>query len=173
MRNLLQGYIDPEYYLTQQLSEKSDVYSFGVVMLELVTAKKPLEKGKYIVREVKIAMNPNDEHYGLSELMDPIIRYENNVISFRRFVNLALQCVEEQAKDRPMMSDVVKEIETMLQNGGVKTDTNSASSSATDYETKKYAPHHPYIDIVPKEEKVRGSFEYSGGYTLSTKVEPK
>ncbi|RWR90747.1 putative leucine-rich repeat receptor-like protein kinase [Cinnamomum micranthum f. kanehirae] len=167
------GYIDPEYYLTQQLSEKSDVYSFGVVMLELVTAKQPLEKGKYIVREVKIAMNPNDEHYGLSELMDPIIRNENNVISFRRFVNLALQCVEEQAEDRPMMSDVVKEIETMLQNERVKTDTNSASSSASDYGTKKYAPHHPYIDIVPKEEKISDSFDYSGGYTLSTKVEPK
>ncbi|XXG59734.1 hypothetical protein AAC387_Pa04g1764 [Persea americana] len=167
------GYIDPEYYLTQQLSEKSDVYSFGVVMLELVTAKPPLEKGKYIVQEVKIAMNPNNEHYGLSELMDPIIRYENNVISFRRFVNLALQCVEEQAKDRPMMSDVVKEIETMLQNEGVKTDTNSASSSATDYGTNNYAPHHPCIDIVPKEEKISDSFDYSGGYTLSTKVEPK
>ncbi|RWR90742.1 putative leucine-rich repeat receptor-like protein kinase [Cinnamomum micranthum f. kanehirae] len=167
------GYIDPEYYLTQQLSEKSDVYSFGVVMLELVTAKQPLEKGKYIVPEVKIAMNPNDEHYGLSELMDPIIRNENNVISFRRFVNLALQCVEEQAEDRPMMSDVVKEIETMLQNERVKTDTNSASSSASDYGTKKYAPHHPYIDIVPKEEKISDSFDYSGGYTLSTKVEPK
>ncbi|KAJ8618126.1 hypothetical protein MRB53_014312 [Persea americana] len=156
------GYIDPEYYLTQQLSEKSDVYSFGVVMLELVTAKPPLEKGKYIVQEVKIAMNPNNEHYGLSELMDPIIRYENNVISFRRFVNLALQCVEEQAKDRPMMSDVVKEIETMLQNEGVKTDTNSASSSATDYGTNNYAPHHPCIDIVPKEEKISDSFDYSG-----------
>ncbi|RWR90748.1 Protein kinase domain-containing protein [Cinnamomum micranthum f. kanehirae] len=167
------GYIDPEYYLTQQLSEKSDVYSFGVVMLELVTAKQPLEKGKYIVREVKIALNPNDEHYGLSELMDPIIRNENNVISFRRFVNLALQCVEELAKDRPMMSDVVKEIETMLQNEGVKTDTNSASSSATDYGTPKYPPHHPYIDIVPKEVETSDSFDYSGGYTLSTKVEPK
>ncbi|KAJ8618128.1 hypothetical protein MRB53_014314 [Persea americana] len=167
------GYIDPEYYLTQQLSEKSDVYSFGVVMLELVTAKPPLEKGKYIVREVKIAMNPNDEHYGLSELMDPIIRYENNIISFRRFVNLALQCVEEQAKDRPMMSDVVKEIETMLQTEEVKTDTNSASSSATDYGTNNYAPHHPCIDIVPKEEKISDSFDYSGGYTLPTKVEPK
>ncbi|XXG42028.1 hypothetical protein AAC387_Pa01g2381 [Persea americana] len=167
------GYMDPEYYLTQQLTEKSDVYSFGVVMLELVTAKPPIEKGKYIVREVKMVMNPNEEHYGLSELMDPAIRYENDLIGFMRFVDLAMQCVQEQAADRPMMSDMVKEIETILQSEGVKTDPNSASSSATDYGSKKDAPRHPYIDTMPKKEEISDAFDYSGGYTLSTKVEPK
>ncbi|KAL0302952.1 UNVERIFIED_CONTAM: putative leucine-rich repeat receptor-like protein kinase [Sesamum radiatum] len=69
------GYLDPEYYMTQQLTEKSDVYSFGVVMLELITSRQPIEKGKYIVREVRIAMDKNDEtHYGLREIMDPAIR---------------------------------------------------------------------------------------------------
>lgn len=172
MRNLLQGYMDPEYYLTQQLTEKSDVYSFGVVMLELVTAKPPIEKGKYIVREVKMVMNPNEEHYGLLELMDPAIHYENDLIGFMRFVDLAMQCVQERAADRPMMSDMVKEIETILQEG-VKANPNSASSSATDYGSKKDAPRDPYIDTMPKKEEISDAFDYSGGYTLSTKVEPK
>ncbi|XP_057417146.1 leucine-rich repeat receptor protein kinase HPCA1 [Lotus japonicus] len=169
------GYLDPEYYMTQQLTDKSDVYSFGVVMLELITSRQPIEKGKYIVREVRTLMNKKDEeHYGLRELMDPVVRNTPNLIGFGRFLELAMQCVEDSASDRPTMSEVVKAFETMLQNDGVNTNSTSASSSATDFGVTKGAMKHPYIDATRDNvNDSNNAFDYSGGYTPSTKVEPK
>ncbi|XP_021829031.1 probable leucine-rich repeat receptor-like protein kinase At5g49770 [Prunus avium] len=170
------GYLDPEYYMTQQLTEKSDVYSFGVVMLELITARQPIEKGKYIVREVQLMMDKNDEeHYGLRELMDRSIRNPGTLIGFGRFLELALQCVEESAADRPTMSELVKAIETILQNDGMNTNSTSASSSATEFAASKGAPKHPYNNGLLKKEvnDSTGAFDYSGGYAVSAKIEPK
>lgn len=163
--------------MTQQLTEKSDVYSFGVVMLELITAKQPIEKGKYIVREVRMIMNKDDEeHFGLRSMMDPSIRNTTtNLSGFGKFIELAMQCVEESAADRPTMSEVVKALETILQNDGLNTNSTSASSSATDFGSSKAAPAHPYHhDALPRKEiHDSGAFDYSGGFTLSAKVEPK
>ncbi|KAM0991809.1 hypothetical protein ACFX2I_010125 [Malus domestica] len=170
------GYLDPEYYMTQQLTEKSDVYSFGVVMLELITARQPIEKGKYIVREVRLVMDKNDEeHCGLGDLIDRSIRNSGTLIGFGRFLELAMQCVEDSAADRPTMSELVKAIETILQNDGMNTNSTSASSSATDFATSKGAPKHPYNDGLPKKDvnDSSGTFDYSGGYAVSAKIEPK
>ncbi|KAG0460919.1 hypothetical protein HPP92_020868 [Vanilla planifolia] len=50
--------------------------------------------------------------------MDPVLREAVNLVGFRRIVGLALQCMKELAKDRPTMSDVVKEIEIMPKKEG-------------------------------------------------------
>ncbi|TVU19944.1 hypothetical protein EJB05_36127 [Eragrostis curvula] len=141
------GYLDPEYYMTQQLSEKSDVYSFGVVMLELVSGRQPIEAGKYIVREVKLAIDPNDrDHYGLRSLLDPAIRDAARTAGFRRFVQLAMRCVDESAAVRPSMGEVVKEIEAMLQNEAEG--AGSAGSSANEFDgAGGGARAHPYSDV--------------------------
>ena len=108
----LQGYLDPEYYMTQQLTEKSDVYSFGVLLLELVTARRPIERGRHIVREVRAAIDKSKELCGLHDLVDPIIGLGTTPAGFGRFIDLAMKCVEESSADRPLMSEVVKEIES-------------------------------------------------------------
>uniref|UniRef100_M8D3Z8 non-specific serine/threonine protein kinase n=1 Tax=Aegilops tauschii TaxID=37682 RepID=M8D3Z8_AEGTA len=171
------GYLDPEYYMSQQLTEKSDVYSFGVVMLELIIARQPIEKGKYIVREAKRVFDAADAEFcGLRGMIDSRIMNTNHLAAFSKFVQLALRCVEEGAAARPSMSDVVKEIEMMLQSEGLSSASTSASTSATDFDVTKSAPRHPYNDPLPKKDKDMSteSFDdYSGGYSFQSKVEPK
>ncbi|KAK1420303.1 hypothetical protein QVD17_21799 [Tagetes erecta] len=167
------GYLDPEYYMTQQLTDKSDVYSFGVVMLELITAKLPILKGKYIVREVRLAMDKTDEQeYGLRELVDPSIRDSGLLVGFGRFVQLAMQCVEESAADRPTMSDIVKVLENILKSDGVHTSSSSMSSSANDFGSMRAVSRHIYNEGELKRID-SDAFDYSAGYNIPTKIEPK
>ncbi|CAM8924578.1 unnamed protein product [Rhodiola kirilowii] len=170
------GYLDPEYYMTQQLSEKSDVYSFGVFMLELITGKQPIEKGKYIVREVRTVLNLTDQDLcGLRDMIDPGMNNATSPVGFRRFVELAMQCVEEEAVNRPTMSEVVKTIEVILQDEGLNTNSTSAASSATDFTSGKIPPQKHLYDegLQRRETSDSDAFEYSGGYSHSAKIEPK
>ncbi|XP_066380759.1 leucine-rich repeat receptor protein kinase HPCA1-like [Miscanthus floridulus] len=165
------GYLDPEYYMTQQLSEKSDVYSFGVVLLELITASQPIEKGRYIVREIRTAIDQYDqEYYGLKGLIDPKIRDSAKLIGFRRFIQLAMECVEESAVDRPTMNDVVKELEIIIQNEGAQL-LNSASLSVEQFGNEK--SRDPYAEHLPmNDESSSSTFDYNSVYSYSA-VQPK
>ncbi|XXG87045.1 hypothetical protein AAC387_Pa11g1831 [Persea americana] len=157
------GYLDPEYYMTQQLTEKSDVYSFGVLMLEIITARRPIERGRYIVREVRMAMDKTKDLYGLHELLDPAIGLATSLGGLERFVDLAMSCVEESGVDRPTMGQVVKEIESIMQLAGMNPNADSASTSAS-YEGRG-TPGHPYNN--------EAAFDYSGGFPPSSRLEPK
>jgi hypothetical protein len=149
--------------MTQQLTEKSDVYSFGVLMLEVVTARKPLERNRYIVREVKAALDRSKDMYGLHELVDPVLgAAPSSLAGLEQFVDLALRCVEEAGADRPSMGEVVGEIERMVKVAGGGTGHESASESMS-YASR--TPRHPYGGDSP--------FDYSGGGMPSTRVEPK
>ncbi|XP_015891139.3 leucine-rich repeat receptor protein kinase HPCA1 [Ziziphus jujuba] len=136
------GYLDPEYYMSQQLTEKSDVYSFGVLMLELITARTPIEKGKYIVREVQKTLDKNQGLYNLHRLLDPSIGLATKLRGFEKYVDLALRCVEEAGSDRPTMSEVVKEIENIMELAGLNPNADSASASASYEEVSKPSSHY-------------------------------
>lgn len=148
--------------MTQQLTEKSDVYSFGVLLLELLTARNPIERGKYIVREVKMAMDKTKNLYNLTEILDPAIVSGSTLKGLDKFVDLAMTCVEESGAARPPMSEVVKEIENIMQLAGMNPNAESASSSATYEDANKENPDHPYG---------KESFQYSGTFPPS-KIEP-
>ncbi|KAG6631010.1 hypothetical protein CIPAW_13G060800 [Carya illinoinensis] len=108
------GYLDPEYFLTHQLTDKSDVYSLGVVFLELLTAMQPIAHGKNIVREVKVAYKSGMIFSVIDQRMDS---YPSDYVV--KFFSLAMRCCEDETDARPSMAEVVRELESIwLSMGG-------------------------------------------------------
>lgn len=104
------GYLDPEYFRTQILTNKSDVYSFGVVLLELITGMEPIAFDKNIIREVTFA----DKNGTLHQVVDSRMgTYPAEAIE--PLVRLALCCCEAAPADRPTMAEVVRSLEKIWQ----------------------------------------------------------
>lgn len=134
--------MDPEYYMTQQLTDKSDVYSFGVVLLELITARAPIYQGKYIVREVREAMDKLKLH----EILDPKLGFGPSLRGLDRFVNLAMSCVKDSGVERPAMGEVVKEIESIIQLALSNANTDSISNLSSNDGTGERNLYEPFDD---------------------------
>lgn len=153
--------MDPEYYMTQQLTDKSDVYSFGVVLLELITSRIPIERGKHIVKLVQESTQSSKDATttSFSQLVDPKISTgsEKLVSGMDKFLDLAMRCVRESGADRPTMGEVVREIENIMQ---------LASSVKKNVETDQFISYTPegYVTDASQQQSFGSqAFEYSGG----------
>ncbi|GMH27922.1 hypothetical protein Nepgr_029765 [Nepenthes gracilis] len=104
------GYIDPEYYSTQQLTEKSDVYSFGVVLLELICGREPLTRsGTPDTFNLVLWAKPYLQA-GVFEVVDVSIQGTFNVESMRKTAFSASRCVERDASLRPTIAEVLRDL---------------------------------------------------------------
>ncbi|KAK2357004.1 putative receptor protein kinase [Trifolium repens] len=110
------GYLDPEYFRSQQLTEKSDVYSFGVVLLEVLCARPAIDLS-CPSEQVNLA------EWGLicidkdivQEIVDPSIMEQINQSSLRIFSETVEKCLHDDGCDRPTMVDVLWDLEYALQ----------------------------------------------------------
>ncbi|KAJ7553781.1 hypothetical protein O6H91_06G112600 [Diphasiastrum complanatum] len=106
------GYLDPEYYCTERITQKSDVYSFGVVLMELITARPPIENGKSLVRDIMYAWEMNDVDT-LQGFIDPTLQnYDHKDLEY--ILRLAFSLLKDSGAARPSMSEVLKFLETIL-----------------------------------------------------------
>ena len=110
------GYLDPEYYRRQQLTEKSDVYSFGVVLCEVLCARPPLirnaEKEKVSLAE----WARKCYHRGkLDQIVDPFLKGKIVPECLNKFGEIVVNCMLDVGIERPSMNDVVWGLEFALQ----------------------------------------------------------
>ncbi|CAH8297321.1 unnamed protein product [Eruca vesicaria subsp. sativa] len=107
------GYLDPEYYHTNRLTEKSDVYSFGIVLLEMITNQPVIDQSReksHITEWVVFEVNSGD----IRSIMDPKFQEDYESDSVWRIFDLAMSCVNPSSKRRPSMSQVVVELKECL-----------------------------------------------------------
>ncbi|KAG9453661.1 hypothetical protein H6P81_006565 [Aristolochia fimbriata] len=136
------GYLDPEYFRRQQLTEKSDVYSFGVVLLEVLCARPAINPSlpREQVNIAEWAMHWQKNGH-LEQIMDPYLAGKVNLDSVRKFGETAEKCLAEQGSERPTMGDVLWNLEYALQL------QEATAQSVVDENSSNYIPDLP--DWIP------------------------
>ncbi|KAM1592503.1 hypothetical protein FF1_036310 [Malus domestica] len=126
------GYLDPEYYRRQQLTEKSDVYSFGVVLFEAVCARPVINPTlpKDQINLAEWAMKWQRKR-SLESIIDR--RLEGNYCpeALKKFGEIAEKCLADEGKSRPTMGEVLWHLEYILQLHEAWMSSNAGHNSFT------------------------------------------
>uniref|UniRef100_A0A803MZ23 Protein kinase domain-containing protein n=1 Tax=Chenopodium quinoa TaxID=63459 RepID=A0A803MZ23_CHEQI len=120
------GYGAPEFESGIYTSQ-SDVYSFGVVMLELLTGRMSYDRTRvrgeqFLVRWAVPQLHDID---ALQRMVDPSLNRQYPAKSLSHFADIISRCVQSQPEFRPLMSEVVQDLQHMLQRGSPSKSLNN------------------------------------------------
>ncbi|XP_071740703.1 uncharacterized protein [Rutidosis leptorrhynchoides] len=107
------GYVDPVYLQEGVLTKESDVYSFGVVLMEVLSGKRCLQKNKN--GTFMQTWKKNLKTGQLDEILFQDVVLPLHPDSLQTFSRIAMKCLNKYREHRPLMSDVVDELEVALE----------------------------------------------------------
>ncbi|KAK9028224.1 hypothetical protein V6N11_068034 [Hibiscus sabdariffa] len=103
------GYLAPEYAMWGKVSESCNVYSFGILLLEIISARKPLEKlPGGVKRDIVQWVTPYVQKGAFDRIADPRLQGKFDRAQLQSAVMVALRCTESNPENRPSMLEVVK-----------------------------------------------------------------
>ncbi|KAH9565633.1 hypothetical protein CY35_04G087300 [Sphagnum magellanicum] len=105
------GYLDPEYFLRQQLTTASDVYAYGVVLLELITGQKAIDHMRF--EEINLIgwVKPRFKEIGVAGIVDPAMGEDYDPEILKVMTEVALMSAASRKNDRPTMKEVLSLLE--------------------------------------------------------------
>uniref|UniRef100_A0A803MEU3 non-specific serine/threonine protein kinase n=1 Tax=Chenopodium quinoa TaxID=63459 RepID=A0A803MEU3_CHEQI len=153
------GYAAPEYVMTGKasnvlfdkfillfqnmeghLTARSDVYGFGVVLLEMLIGRRALDKSRpsrehNLVEWCRPLLNNNKK---LLRILDARIDGQYSVKAMMKVASLGYQCLSQNPKGRPLMSQAVETLEAVYEEERTReTSLSSQNGGVTLYEAPK------------------------------------
>ena len=106
--------MDPEYVVTQELTEKSDIYSYGVLLLELVTGRRAIQDNKNVVEWAQIHLSSGVIS---PDMVDPRIRSDIDMDQLHLVIGIVQWCTQREGRQRPSIRQVLRMLAERLDPG--------------------------------------------------------